>query len=190
MTNMRADILRFTFHNFSIVYRVVRLVQFILSAASDNKKISCRALSLHYFIYITYALYIFYVFFSMGSESDQAPEHDDVDEAEEKELLIAGCGSSSKVSHHIPSHIYILHITFSCFSALGADMYDDGFTNITNVDISEVVVNYMRSKGSQLFVPLFLSLNSKALLVAGKYSNREHMEFTMMDVSFTLKQAA
>ena len=60
------------------------------------------------------------------------------DEAEEKEILIAGCGNS----------------TFGC------EMYDDGFRNITNIDVSEVVINQM----------------------ADKYSSREDMEFTVMDV--------
>lgn len=61
----------------------------------------------------------------------------DADGAEDKEILIVGCGNS----------------------ALGCDMYDDGFHNITNIDISEVVINQMTDK----------------------YSSREHMEYTVMD---------
>lgn len=30
-----------------------------------------------------------------------------------------------------------------CFAALGPDLYDDGFLNVTNVDISSVVINQM-----------------------------------------------
>lgn len=70
---------------------------------------------------------------------------DDIDEPgtngagpEEKEILIVGCGNST----------------------LGCDMYDDGFHNITNIDISEVVINQMTDK----------------------YSSKEHMEYTVMDV--------
>ncbi len=61
--------------------------------------------------------------------NNENPEH--------KEILIVGCGNS----------------------ALGCDMYDDGFQNITNIDISEVVINQMTDK----------------------YSSKEHMEYTVMD---------
>ena len=66
------------------------------------------------------------------------PEESSEDEAEDKEILVAGCGNST----------------------LGCDMYDDGFKNITNIDISEVVINQMTDK----------------------YASREHMEYTVMDV--------
>ena len=56
---------------------------------------------------------------------------------EEMEILIVGCGNST----------------------LGCKMYDDGFHNITNIDISEVVINQM----------------------IDKYSSKEHMEYTIMD---------
>jgi len=53
------------------------------------------------------------------------------------EILIPGCGNSK----------------------LGADLYDRGYRNITNVDISEVVVNIM----------------------ADRFRDRDQMEFTAMD---------
>lgn len=53
------------------------------------------------------------------------------------EILIPGCGNST----------------------LGADLYQIGYQNITNIDISEVVVNQM----------------------AGKYQDLEEMEFNAMD---------
>lgn len=60
------------------------------------------------------------------------------DEYDDMEILIAGCGNST----------------------LGCEMYDDGFHNITNIDISEVVINSMTDKNS----------------------SRDHMEYTVMDV--------
>jgi len=59
--------------------------------------------------------------------------------AEEFEILIPGCGNSS----------------------LGADLYDDGFVNITNIDVSAVVINYMSTR----------------------YASREEMEFTVMNAT-------
>ena len=54
-------------------------------------------------------------------------------------MLIPGCGNSE----------------------LGAGLYDDGYTNITNIDISPVVIN----------------------LMSERYSDREEMEFTKMDAT-------
>jgi ubiquinone/menaquinone biosynthesis C-methylase UbiE len=55
------------------------------------------------------------------------------------EILIPGCGNSE----------------------LGAHLYDEGFVNITNIDISAVVINFMTER----------------------YSDREEMEFTKMDAT-------
>lgn len=53
------------------------------------------------------------------------------------EILIPGCGNSK----------------------LGSDLYDDGFTNITNIDISSVVISEM----------------------SDRYMDKEEMEFSQMD---------
>jgi len=55
----------------------------------------------------------------------------------EFEILIPGCGNSS----------------------MGAELYDDGFLNITNIDVSSVVINQM----------------------GDLYADREEMEYTTMD---------
>ena len=55
------------------------------------------------------------------------------------EVLIPGCGNSS----------------------LGAEMYDDGHVNITNADVSAVVVNLMQER----------------------FADRSEMEFTVMDAT-------
>jgi ubiquinone/menaquinone biosynthesis C-methylase UbiE len=49
----------------------------------------------------------------------------------------------------------------SFFAELGAHLYDEGFVNITNIDISAVVINFMTER----------------------YSDREEMEFTKMDAT-------
>jgi hypothetical protein len=37
---------------------------------------------------------------------------------------------------------------FFYFTGLGAELYDDGFTNITNIDTSMVVINQMNDRYS------------------------------------------
>lgn len=58
---------------------------------------------------------------------------------QEYEILIPGCGNSS----------------------LGADLYDEGYINVTNIDTSSVVINQMNDK----------------------YADREEMEYTVMDAT-------
>ena len=56
---------------------------------------------------------------------------------QDNEILIVGCGNST----------------------LAAELYTDGYTNITNIDSSEVVISQMHNI----------------------YADKEHMEFTVMD---------
>jgi len=79
----------------------------------------------------------------------------------------------------------LIHIHLHHVSDLGAEMYTDGFHNITNVDISEVVVSFMRCKSHPSDI-IYTNLRSHSGLYyfyIAKFETFEDMEFTVMDVS-------
>jgi hypothetical protein len=55
---------------------------------------------------------------------------------------MAGCGNSSKLIFYFTFFVTI-YFTFSSTSELGPDIYDSGCLNITNIDISQVVIGQM-----------------------------------------------
>ena len=57
------------------------------------------------------------------------------------EILIPGCGNSS-------NSCYLFIYALSVYLELGADLYDAGFTNVTNIDTSLVVINKMTDRYS------------------------------------------
>ena len=62
------------------------------------------------------------------------------------EILIPGCGNSSSY-HDLKCFSTSRHHFF--FTGLGSDLYDDGFNNVTNIDISSVVISQMNDKYSE-----------------------------------------
>lgn len=67
--------------------------------------------------------------------------------APDYEILVAGCGNSSKKIFreqlNFPLIIFVFFLFLRFFVALGADIYDAGYLNITNIDISTVVIAQM-----------------------------------------------
>ena len=69
----------------------------------------------------------------------------------ESSILMVGCGNSSTLN------------LSSLYLELSEEMYDDGYKNITNMDISDIVVNKMKQIYLPDRCPTFECNNSKLI---------------------------